>query len=266
MIVDGKAIADEILNQTRREAERLSRTPSFAAVTVAPTPSTESYLKIKRRLAERAGIAMEVVAPDAQTTEELIATIAADTHDALIVQLPLPEHLDMQAVLAAIPPEKDADVLSPATRAAGTLMHPIAAAIADIFHRNGVDPSGKRAVVVGSGWLVGQPVSAWLKAAGADVTVVTRESGDITDICRAADIIVSGAGSPGLITAQMVADGAVVIDVGTSELAGGIAGDVAPAVADLASVFTPVPGGVGPVAVACLMQNVVELARLRQSS
>lgn len=266
MIIDGKAIAGEILEETKRIAIALPDVPSFAAIAVAPSPATESYLRIKRRLAEDAGIHMEVRTPDeGSTTEDLIALIERDTHDALIVQLPLPPHIDQEAVLSAIPAEKDADVLSTATRERGVLMHPIAGAINEIWLRTNVTPEGKDVVVIGNGWLVGQPVTAWLRKRGVSVTVVTKDSGDISDACRTADIIISGTGVSGLVTRSMVKEGVVVIDVGTSELGGSIAGDVAPDVADVASVFTPVPGGVGPIAVAYLMKNVVELARLRRS-
>jgi len=264
MIVDGKEIAKDILEETKTSASSLLRTPSFAAIAVAPSPATESYLRIKRRLAKDAGIDMEVVTPpETITTEELVALIENDTHDALIVQLPLPEHIDLETVLVAIPAHKDADVLSAETRTSGSLMHPIAGAVASIFARHDIDPVGKEVVVIGNGWLVGQPVSMWLAGLGANVTIVTKESGDIAKVTAAAEIIVSGAGVSGLVTKDMVKDGVVIIDVGTSELGGSIAGDVAPEVADVASVFTPVPGGVGPIAVACLMKNVVELARLR---
>lgn len=266
MIIDGKAIAGEILEETKRVAIALPEVPSFAAIAVAPSAATESYLRIKRRLAEEAGIRMDVLTPDeGSTTEDLIALIQSDTHDALIVQLPLPSHIDQEAVLAAIPPEKDADVLSTATREQGMLIHPIAGAINEIWMRTHVDPVGKEVVVIGNGWLVGQPVTAWLTKLGVSVTVVTKDLGDISDACRTADIIISGTGVPGLVTRSMVKDGVVVIDVGTSELGGSIAGDAASDVAEVASVFTPVPGGVGPIAVACLMKNVVELARLRTS-
>ena len=266
MIIDGKAIAGDILAETRRLAVALPDVPSFTAIAVAPSPATESYLRIKRRLAEEAGIRMEVLTPDeGSTTEELRALIQRDTRDALIVQLPLPSHIDQEAVLAAIPHTKDADVLSTATRTNGVLMHPIAGAINEILVRTHVDPVGKAVVVIGNGWLVGQPVTAWLTRRGVSVTVVTKDSGDISDACRTADIVISGTGVPGLVTKDMVKEGVVIIDVGTSELGGSIAGDVAPEVADVASVFTPVPGGVGPIAVACLMKNVVELARLRTS-
>ena len=261
MIVDGRAIAEELLIETRALAEVHALAPRFAAITVAPSPATESYLRIKRRLAERAGIVMEVIAMDeASTTEDLITVIQTDTHDAIIVQLPLPLHIDTEAVLAAIPVEKDADVLSPAARAEGLLTHPIPQAIKAILDRAQVNVAGKRAVVIGKGWLVGEPVYAWLTARGAEVTAISRESGDLS-ACKDADLIVAGAGVPGLVTPDVVKEGAVVLDVGTSELGGSIRGDVAPEVAEKAGVFTPVPGGVGPVAVACLMRNVVELTK-----
>ena len=264
MIIDGKAIAEEVIEDTRKEVERIGRTPSFAAFVVAPSAATMSYLRMKSRQAERAGIRMEVRdLPEASTTEQIIDEILRAPEDAIIVQLPLPEHVDMMQVLESIPLEKDADVLSPAARSQGNIAHPIAASIEEIIVRNAVTVSNSRAVVVGQGWLVGQPASAWLTSQGAEVATVTLESGDLTELAPYADILVSGAGSPGLITAELVKEGAVVIDIGTSELGGSISGDVAPEVAEKAGVFTPVPGGVGPIAVAFLMRNVALLARLR---
>ncbi|HEX5774758.1 MAG TPA: bifunctional 5,10-methylenetetrahydrofolate dehydrogenase/5,10-methenyltetrahydrofolate cyclohydrolase [Candidatus Paceibacterota bacterium] len=260
MIIDGKSIAENILKQCREDAARLSRTPSFAAIAIEPSSATESYLRIKKHQAKRAGIEMEMIVPEAATTESLLELIANDTHDALIVQLPLPESIDTARVLAAIPPEKDADVLSLRTREARMLVHPIVAAVSTILDEADVSPAGMHSLVIGKGWLVGQPVSAWLAAEGANVTVVTREAGDFSEAARHADLIVSGAGVAGLLKPEHVKDGAVVIDVGTSELGGSLAGDADPQIAEKAAVFTPVPGGVGPVAVACLMRNVVKLA------
>jgi methylenetetrahydrofolate dehydrogenase (NADP+)/methenyltetrahydrofolate cyclohydrolase len=139
-------------------------------------------------------------------------------------------------------------------------MPPVAAAMKTILERAGIAVKGLRAAVVGNGWLVGEPCAAWLAQQGAAVTVLTRDSADFTSALAAADIIVSGAGSPGLIKPGMVKQGVVIIDAGTSESNGAIVGDADPACADIASVFTPVPGGVGPVAVACLFQNAITLA------
>jgi len=267
MIVDGRQIAEEVLAKVRGDVEALGRVPSFVAFAVAPSAATLSYLKVKERQAQAAGIEMVVRSlPETSTTEAIIDEIQAAAEDAVIVQLPLPPHVDLMRVLEAIPEDKDADVLSPQVRASGPIMHPIAASIKDILARSIVSVYGARAVVVGQGWLVGQPVTAWLREAGAQVETVTRESGDLMSLAPQADILVSGTGSPGLITTQLVKRGATVIDVGTSELGGSIAGDVAPEVATVAGVFTPVPGGVGPVAVAYLMKNVAELARLRNAN
>lgn len=263
MITDWKDIATDALTAAQAIGEGLA--PSFVAFTVAPSPATLSYLAIKRRQAERAGIVMQVREfPDTVTTEELIEAVGAVEEDAVIVQLPLPAHIDMMRVLEAIPIEKDADVLSPRARAEGPVTHPIAASVADILSRAGVHPEGKRAAVVGQGWLVGKPVAEWLTRHGAEVTTVTKEEGNLTEALATAEIIVSGAGSPGIITAECVPPGAIVIDVGTSELGGSLRGDVADDVAAVAGLVTPVPGGVGPIAVAYLMKNVAELARLRR--
>ncbi len=263
MIVDGRAIAKEIVAQVRKKTEGSS--PSFVAFVVAPSSATRSYLLVKERQAHEAGIVMHVrELPESITTEEMIEAILLVEDDAVIVQLPLPAHIDTEQVLEALPVEKDADVLSIAARDHGPLMHPIAASVADILQRGSVSVLGLHAVVVGQGWLVGQPVAKWLRNEGAHVEVVTRETGNLSEALLNADIVVSGAGSPGLVTASMVREGAIVIDVGTSELGGSIAGDVAPEVAQKAALFTAVPGGVGPVAVSYLMKNVATLSRLRK--
>lgn len=260
MIIDGRALAREILSETKARALRLSTPPSFLAVAVSPLPATESYLKMKREQAESVGIKMNVRTYAHSTTDELVKMLAEVTEDAVIIQLPLPGTIDMHRVLDAIPPEKDADVLATRTRENSALMHPVAAAVKEILNRTEVDPRGKRVAVVGKGWLVGAPAAEWLRSVGARVTVVTRDEGNLADALREAEIVVSGAGVAGLIQKEYIMPGAVVIDIGTSELGGSLKGDVAPDVAEIASVFTPVPGGVGPITVAFLLQNVVTLA------
>lgn len=260
MIIDGRAIARDILKETKERALRLPKPPSFLAVAVAPLPATESYLKMKREQASSVGIEMNVRLYESSTTEELVKILGEITEDAVIVQLPMPDVIDLHTVLDAIPPEKDADVLARRTREEQMLMHPVAAAVREILKRNAVEPSGKRVTVVGKGWLVGAPAAAWLRSVGAQVTVVTRNEGNLKDALRDADIVVTGAGMAGLIGKDDVRRGVVVIDIGTSELGGSLAGDVRPEVAEVASLFTPVPGGVGPITVAFLLQNVVTLA------
>lgn len=266
MIIDGRQLAEEVLGSVRDEVRALERSPSFVAFVADPAPATLSYLRIKERQAARAGITMRVhELPEEVTTEAVIDELQAAREDAVIVQLPLPEGVELMRVLEAIPEDKDADVLSPLVRSHGAVMHPIAASIKHILAAGGVSVTGARAVVVGQGWLVGQPSAAWLQEAGAAVAVVTKESGDLRELVPLADIVVSGAGSPGLITKDLVKEGAAVIDVGTSELGGSLRGDVSPDVAQVAGLYTPVPGGVGPLAVAYLMKNVARLARLRDT-
>ncbi len=257
MIVDGKAIAKEILARTKLRAEKLSHRPNVLAY-VAPdeTLATRSYLKIKAKSAEEAGC-------DFKETSSMKFPSDAD---AVIVQLPLPPEMNTEEVLNAIPIEQDADVLSKIARErfergdADALLPPVVAAVHEILLQNNISVRQKKAVVIGRGWLVGGPVAIWLKNHGADVIVATKDSGDLGSILADADIIVSGVGSPHLITPKMIKEGVVLIDAGMSESNGALQGDADPACAPKCSLFTPVPGGVGPIAVACLFANAVMLA------
>jgi methylenetetrahydrofolate dehydrogenase (NADP+)/methenyltetrahydrofolate cyclohydrolase len=260
MIINGREIAGEIREATKAIALRLTRPPSFLAVAVAPSPATVSYLKMKREQAAQVGIHMEVRTYVEATTKELVEMLGQVTEDAVIIQLPLPSEVDTHAVLDAIPPGKDADVLATHTREERVLMHPVAAAVREVLVRGAIEPKAKRVTVVGNGWLVGSPAAAWLRSVGADVTVVTREEGNVKEALLAADIIVTGAGVAGLIGKADIKPGAAVIDIGTSELGGTVAGDASPDVAEVAGLFTPVPGGVGPITVAFLLRNVALLA------
>ena len=249
MIIDGRMIAADILARAKARAVALARPPKVVAIVGTDTPATRSYLAIKTKRASDAGCLFE------------IRDLGSDVSDAdaIIVQLPLPEGSDTRAILDAIPLEKDADVLSTAARGKGTLPPPVVAAICEIFTRHDVQPEGKNAVVIGKGWLVGEPAAAWLRKQGANITVLTSESKDFS-VLLDADIIVSGAGVPKLIQPHMLKQGVVLIDAATSESSGEIVGDADPACAPKCSLLTPVPGGVGPIAVACLFENVVALA------
>lgn len=265
MIVDGRAIAAEILNETKERVALLGFVPTVRAVTCAPSLATLSYLRIKAARAAEAGMKLEVVELPEDTDEAtLIATVTEPGAHAVIVQLPLPDTVDSEAVVNAIPLSNDADVLSRTAYELFVLgeglfiLPPVVAATQEVLERTDTRVQGARAVVVGQGKLVGQPVAQWLRIQGADVVVVGRGD-DLTTVLKHADIIVSGAGSPGLITASSIPGGVVLIDAGTSEQNGEMVGDAAPECASVARVFTPVPGGVGPIAVACLFRNVVTL-------
>lgn len=256
VIIDGRKMAAEILARAKARAEKLLRPPHVVAIVGSETPATRSYLKIKAARAKDAGCTFE--------TRPLGAVfIDADT---VIIQLPLPDGVHQKKICDSVPAGKDADVLSSAARAqfekgdADALLPPVVGAVREIFIQNKVDPKGKQAVVIGKGFSVGAPVATWLRQQGADVEVVTEESGDLAAALRAADVVISGAGSPHLIKPDMLKAGVVLVDAGTSESNGTIVGDADPACATKCSIFTPVPGGVGPLAVAKLFENVVTLA------
>lgn len=262
MIVDGRAIASEILKDVRAKGTRAA---IVRAVVVMPSPATESYLAIKEARAEEAGMHLEVVRlPESATTMDVIEAVEKPGADAVIVQLPLPEHLDSKVILDKIPVDQDADVLSSLAYVRfkedvdGALLPPVVASIAEVLEREKVFVAGKGVMVVGQGRLVGMPAAAWLVNQGAEVMVVTREEGDLSRL-EDADVIIAGAGSPALIQPHHIREGVVLIDAGTSESGGAIVGDADPSCAAKASVFTPVPGGIGPIAVACLFRNVMLL-------
>lgn len=266
MIADGKKIASAVLAEVK--ASVAPRVPVVRAITVQPSTATESYLRIKMQRAEEGGMQLEVVhLPDDASEETIIEAIHKEGADAVIVQLPIPETLNLERILNEIPLEKDADVLSDAAYARfekgeeGALVPPVAAGVIEILTRMNVDVRGKNTVVVGRGQLVGKPCAIALERLGAQVTVVHRNTESPEALYKEADIIVSGVGKTHLITPQMVKEGVVLIDAGTSGASGAVAGDIDPACADKASVFTPVPGGVGPVAVSCLFKNTAKLLR-----
>lgn len=264
MKVDGMALASDVLAEVKEDLK--GKRPVVRAVVVRPSPATESYLSIKESRAEEAGMSLEVVRmKDDPTEEEVIAAVTAPGADAVIVQLPIPESLDLERILGSIPLTQDADVLSAAAYArfenneAEALIPPVAAGVFEILSRNGVDPKGKKAAVLGRGRLVGKPCAALLARLGADVTVVHSKTENRDEVLRSADIIVSGIGKAHTITPDLVKEGVVLVDAGTSGAEGGVAGDIHPDCASKASLFTPVPGGVGPVAVACLFKNTARL-------
>lgn len=262
MIIDGRKISNDILEDVRKS---LDGACIVRAITVSPTPATVSYLRIKQRAAEAAGMQLEVKElPKDATNEEVITAVMAPGADAVIVQLPLPPHLDEARILSSVPVDKDADVLSSAAREQGTLVPPVAGAVDEVLMHAGVDPEGMKVVVIGKGKLAGGPVAAHLAARGA--LVMSYDEYSFTpEVLKSAEIIVSGTGVPHLVKPDMLTQGVVLIDAGTSEQVtehgSAVVGDIDPDCATLASVYTPVPGGVGPIAVACLFRNAGQLRK-----
>lgn len=272
MIVDGNNIAKEIIADVRKRVDALSAAPRLCVITVGDNAVTKNFLSVKEQKARDAGISVSIRRfPEDTTNEELIDAIRQAEEESIIVQLPLPSHIDRTAVLNSIPVKKDPDVLSAGSRKAfeaGDLssIPPVVGAVAEILKRNNISPHGKKAVVLGKGMLVGAPIALWLEHEGAHVRVLDHESGDISDYTRAADIIVSGVGRSNLIRPDMIRDGVVLLDAGTSEAEGELKGDADPACATKCSLFTPVPGGIGPVTISMLLQNIVTLAEATPAS
>ncbi len=250
MIVDGRQIAQEVYAQLPKKRAVLG------VVVGEPSPVIESFVRIKEKAAQQLGIEIRRAVLEAgASTEDAIAAVQklAEISDGIIVQLPLPAHIDTNAVLAAVPAGKDVDGIS----GRAVVRPPVAEAVAEILRRERIDVRGRNACVVGSGKLVGAPSAELLRALGAIVVVL--EKGDSLDALAIADIVVLGAGEPGIVRPEHLKEGVVLIDAGTSESEGKVAGDADPACAERASVFTPVPGGVGPIAVAMIFQNLYRL-------
>lgn len=275
-IIDGKKLAAAVKAEAAAEVKQLREqgiAPCLAVLLVGEDPASQVYVRGKANDCAECGIESRVIRMDAATTqEELLAQIEAlaadDAVHGILVQLPLPAHIDESAVIAAIPPEKDVDGFTPVN--AGRLLtgEPCFAPCTPagclrMIQSTGIDISGKRAVVVGRSNIVGKPAALLLLAQNATVTICHSRTRNLAEICREADILVAAVGRQGFITGDMVKPGAVVIDVGINRGADGkLHGDVDfDAACEKASFITPVPGGVGLMTRAMLMLNTVAAAR-----
>ncbi|MBI5742546.1 MAG: bifunctional 5,10-methylenetetrahydrofolate dehydrogenase/5,10-methenyltetrahydrofolate cyclohydrolase [Candidatus Niyogibacteria bacterium] len=268
--MDGKKLAEKIGDELRVAMATLARPPRLAIVLVGDDAPSKKFVERKRAFGEAIGVTVQVHEFSADITEEAlaekVAALAAhQENDGLIIQLPLPPRINAQRILDLVPKEKDADVLSAAStqdfaEGKSDILPPVVGAVARVFEEYNVAVRGKRAAVVGRGRLVGEPVALWLAREGATVSVITRQTAGPEEILRAADIIVSGVGKPGMIKADMIKEGAVVIDAGTASAGGDLRGDVdLESVAPKASLVTPTPGGVGPLTVAMVFKNLIDL-------
>ena len=291
MLIDGKKIASEVRAEVAEGAAALRksfRAPGLAVVLCGRNPASVSYVTAKERACEECGFAsFPVRFPEDVSRETLLAEIArlnaAPEVDGILVQLPLPRGLDERDAILAISPEKDVDGFHPVSL--GSLFAGLdgfvpctPAGIIELLLRSGVDPAGKHAVVVGRSNIVGKPVAALLARKGrggnATVTLCHTATPDLARFTREADILVVAAGRPGTVGAGMVKEGAVVIDVGVNRVPDAtkksgfrLVGDVDfGAVAPVASLITPVPGGVGPMTIAMLMSNTLRAARARAAA
>lgn len=273
VIMDGKALAAKIKDHVREQVEKMDRKPGLAVVLVGENPASKVYVNGKKKDCSQCGIySEEYVLPGETTQEELLDLIGVlnqrEDIDGLLVQFPLPGHLDGKAVELAIRPDKDVDCVHPANMGylmmgEETLWPCTPAGVMRLLTEYEIDPSGKRCVVVGRSNIVGKPQAMLMLWGDATVTVCHTKTPDLAEECRQADILVSAAGHTGLITGDMIKPGAVVVDVAVNRNAEGkLCGDVVFEEAlDKVSYITPVPGGVGPVTRAMLMENTLRAAR-----
>jgi methylenetetrahydrofolate dehydrogenase (NADP+) / methenyltetrahydrofolate cyclohydrolase len=272
-LIDGKAVAARVRERVREQVAELGTPPGLATILVGDDPASAVYVRMKREDSAEVGIESFHHEPGGDASQEeltaLIESLNADERvHGILLQLPLPDHLDQDPLIGLIDPAKDVDGLTPLS--AGLLAQGHSGAIApctpsgviELLRHAGVEVEGALAVVIGRSILVGKPLAALLLAANATVTHCHSRTRDLASICREADILVAAAGQPGLITGEMVKPGATVIDVGTNRVGGKLVGDVEfDSASERAGAITPVPGGVGPMTRAMLLVNTLAAAR-----
>jgi len=299
-ILDGTKIANDIRNEVAAEVKAMALAgvrPGLAVVLVGHNPASEIYVRGKVKACEQVGVYSEQhTPPESATTAELLALVKdlneRDEIDGILVQLPLPPHVDSKRILMAVDPGKDVDGFHPVNVGFLSTQRPglvpcTPAGVIEILRRSNIPITGQEAVVVGRSDIVGKPAAMLLLNANATVTVCHSKTHDLPGVCRRADILVAAIGRAGMITRDFVKPGATVIDVGMNKVtdaaefqrlfAGNskreetfrakgstLVGDVHPDVGEVAGALTPVPGGVGPLTIAMLMYNTVKAAKMRR--
>ena len=261
MKVDGTALAQDILAQLKTDLQSSPKL-TLAVITCTPNFETQKYLALKKQRAEAVGISLNIIElPQDATTQQVVECVEAVTGQAngVVVQLPLPEHIDRDAVLRAIPPAKDPDGFSYGEKR-DCMLPPVVGAIDEISKAHELDWKNKRVVILGQGRLVGMPAARYARKNGARVRVYEKDTLDVSSL-KTAQIIVSGIGQAKFIVPEMVSPGVVVFDAGTSEDGGELVGDMHSDVAEVAALYTPVPGGIGPLTIALLLRNLYQLNR-----
>ena len=299
-ILDGNKIASDIRAQALQEVQSLAATgqrPGLAVILAGHNPASEIYVRNKVKACEQLGIHSEKLAPpDSVSTEELLQMVGTlnqrDDIDGILVQLPLPKHVDSKKVLLAVSPEKDVDGFHPVNVGNLSTQRPglvpcTPSGVIEVLRRSSIPIEGQNAVVVGRSDIVGKPVAMLLLNANATVTVCHSRTRHLPEVCRNADILVAAIGKAGFVTRDFVKSGATIIDVGINKITGRaefdkfftgdaareksftekgstLVGDVDPRVAEIAGAITPVPGGVGPLTIAMLMVNTIKACKMRR--
>ncbi|MFN8672830.1 MAG: bifunctional methylenetetrahydrofolate dehydrogenase/methenyltetrahydrofolate cyclohydrolase FolD [Candidatus Sericytochromatia bacterium] len=277
-IIDGKEISKKILYELKVEAEKVREKTEYkaglAVVLVGSDPASQIYVKKKRETCEKLGFYSEAYDLAEDTKESELLALIKDLNEepsihGILVQLPLPKHIDENKIINAINPDKDVDVFHPINQAKVLLGDKNApkpctpAGVLELLKRYEVEIAGKHAVIIGRSNIVGKPLSLMLLHENATVTICHSKTKNISEIAKQADILISAVGKENMVTADMVKEGAIVIDVGTNRnKEGKLVGDIDyKNVYEVASLITPVPGGVGPMTIAMLMKNTFDAFR-----
>ncbi|MBI2138440.1 bifunctional 5,10-methylenetetrahydrofolate dehydrogenase/5,10-methenyltetrahydrofolate cyclohydrolase [Candidatus Woesearchaeota archaeon] len=274
-LIDGKKLAEELVSGIKKKAKLMKEQPGLAFVMVGNNPASEVYVGKKERMCKEAGFYSKVVKlPGDVSQDKLLQAVEALNQDpkihGFIVQLPLPKHISESLILETILPYKDADGFSPVNLgflfiSRNRIIPATPKGVMKLIHSTGVDIEGKHAVILGRSNIVGKPVAQLLLQENATVTICHSKTQNIEEITRQADILVAAIGNPRFVKKEMVKKGAIVIDVGTTKVMDKLMGDVYfEEVKEVAGYLTPVPGGVGPMTVACLLENTLECMELQK--
>jgi methylenetetrahydrofolate dehydrogenase (NADP+)/methenyltetrahydrofolate cyclohydrolase len=266
MLIDGKKIAAQIEVRLAKEIRRRKAQPRLAVVLVGDDPASVVYVRKKQEAAARVRIDFSLYTLPSSTNPSglmrQVRNLANDPHvHGIVVQLPLPKQFNTDEILALIPPEKDVDALNYANPSG--LLAATAGAVLEVLRRQKIKIAGAQAVVVGRGKVAGLPIAMALLANDATVTIAHSKTKDLVELTKQADILVSAVGRPHFIKPAFVKESAAVIDVGISRIDGKLHGDVDPAVEKKAGFLTPVPGGIGPLTVVKLLENVLQAWKIQ---
>jgi methylenetetrahydrofolate dehydrogenase (NADP+)/methenyltetrahydrofolate cyclohydrolase len=274
-IIDGKAVAAEVRERVKAEVADMDPKPGLATILVGDDPASHVYVRNKRNASAEVGIEsihheLEASVPESELADLITQLGEDDRVSGILLQLPVPGHIDSDAMIELIHPDKDVDGLT--TINAGRLVQnrpglvsctPLG--VMELLEHESVDLRGAEAVILGRSQLVGRPLASLLLARDATVTMCHSRTRNLAEVCSRADVLVAAVGQPKLVTSEMVREGAVVIDVGINRTDDGLVGDVDfDAVSQKASAITPVPGGVGPMTIAMLLVNTVKAARMQR--
>jgi methylenetetrahydrofolate dehydrogenase (NADP+) / methenyltetrahydrofolate cyclohydrolase len=274
VLIDGRALAEKVRRQVAEEVAAYGEPVCLATVLVGDDPASHIYVSRKHDASAQAGIESRdhrfpEATPESEVLDLLADLNADDDVDGILVQLPLPEHMDEPRVTRSVDPAKDVDGFHPLNAGLLYLGEPLHVpatplGVMKMLEEYEVEVTGREAVIVGRSEIVGKPMAMLLLAQHATVTICHSRTADLGGHTRRADILVAAVGRPGLITADMVKPGATVVDVGVNRTESGIVGDVDKGVAEVAGLMTPVPGGVGPMTIAMLLSNTLRASRHRR--